>query len=151
MILHLPLIGAAILKAEMARLAYTLGALLQGGVPLTGALTIAEGSLANAHLRQAVTGVLGEVRDGVSMANALKRRPVFPELFVQLTAVAEESARLGDTLLEIGRIYDEDTSTTMHRLVAVVTPAATILLGGMVALVLAAILLAVLKMNELAI
>jgi general secretion pathway protein F len=150
-ILRLPLIGAAVLKAEMARLAYTLGALLQGGIPLIRALTIAQSSVANLHLRAALAEVREGVKDGLNIAAALKRQAVFPELFVQLTAVAEESAKLGETLLEIGRIYDEETATTMHRLVAVATPAATILLGGMVALVLAAILLAVLKMNELAI
>ncbi len=149
-ILRFPLIGSTILTSEMARLSYVLGALLQGGVPLINALAIAQGSLGNMRLRSAVAEVRDLVKNGVKISAAMDRQGIFPDMMVQLTSIAEESSRLGDTLLEVGRIYDNATETRMQRMVAVATPLATIGLGGMVALVLAAILLAVLKVNDLA-
>jgi len=149
-LLRLPLIGQVILKSEMAKLSHILGALLEGGVPLVQALSIAQGSLTNLRLRAALEHVRELVKNGTRMTVALDRQGVFPSLLVQLTSIGEESARLGQTLTEVGRIYDDDTETVMQRVVAIVTPAATIGLGGIVALVLAAILLAVLKINDLA-
>lgn len=149
-LLQLPLIGRVILKSEMAKLSHILGALLEGGVPLVQALSIAQGSLTNLRLRAALEHVRELVKNGTRMTVALDRQRVFPSLLVQLTSIGEESARLGQTLTEVGRIYDDDTETMMQRVVAIVTPAATIGLGGIVAVVLAAILLAVLKINDLA-
>ncbi len=149
-LLRLPLIGQIILKSEMAKLSHMLGALLEGGVPLVQALGIARGSLTNLRLRIALEQVRELVKNGTRMTVALDRQGVFPSLLVQLTSIGEESARLGETLTEVGRIYDDDTETVMQRMVAIATPAATIGLGGIVALVLAAILLAVLKINDLA-
>jgi general secretion pathway protein F len=149
--LAVPLVGPFLLKSETGRLAHVMSALLIGGVPLANVFSIAQDSLRNTHMRAAVGNARELVRGGVRIAPALQRQGVFPKLFIQLTAIGEESARLGETLGEIGRIYDDETEVTMQRIVAVATPAATIVLGGMVASVLAAILLAVLKVNDLAI
>jgi general secretion pathway protein F len=149
-LLAVPGLGPFVLKNETGRLAHVMSALLIGGVPLANAFTIAQGSLRNTCLKAALARARDLVRSGVRIAPALERQAVFPKLFIQLTAIGEESARLGETLGEIGRIYDDETEATMQRMVAVATPMATIVLGGMVASVLAAILLAVLKVNDLA-
>lgn len=149
-LLSVPLIGSVARKLQLARLSHVLGALLQGGVPLVQALTIAAEGIGNLAVRQSLERARELVKNGVRLSSALKRQDLFPRLFLQLIDIGEESARLSETLFEIARIYDDETEAAMQRTVTMITPLATITLGGIVALVLASILLAVLKVNDLA-
>jgi general secretion pathway protein F len=149
-ILSIPLVGPLIAKMQVARLSHVLGSLLIGGVPLVQALTITAGGVGNLAIRQRINAAKELVKNGITLSKALKRQGGFPSLFVQLLEVGEESAKLGDTLFDIARIYEDETDTAMQRVATLITPIATIGLGGVVALVLASVLLAVLQVNDLA-
>jgi general secretion pathway protein F len=151
LLLSVPVFGKIVLNAEMSRACFILGGLLQGDVPLLSALLIAGDAMTNQRLALGLKAAGNLVEQGVQLAAAMKHQGIFPRLLIEMTVVAEESATLDRTFFELGRIYDEMADVALQRLVSLITPLATIFLGGFVAVILAAVLLAVLKINDLAI
>jgi general secretion pathway protein F len=148
--LRLPVLGALATKLEMSRLARTLGTLLQNGVPPLGALAIARETSRNAVFAAALDDVAERVKEGKGLAEPLAESGVVPPLAVHLVRVGEETARLEEMLLKIAEIYEEDSRRGIERLLALLVPGITVLLGLVVALVVGSILSAVLSAYELA-
>jgi general secretion pathway protein F len=74
---------------------------------------------------------------------------VFPRLAVQLIQVGEEGGQLEEMLLRVASIYDEETRQTLQRMLALLVPMITILLGLVVAAVISSMLTAILSAYDL--
>ena len=148
-LLRLPLSGGLITRLEVARFARTLGTLLGNGVPLLTGVALVREVITN----QAIAAVMGRVtarlEQGGRLAEALVREPHFPALAVQLIRVGEESGQLEAMLLKIADIYDTEVNTTIKRLLALVEPVLILGLGGLIAVIIISILVAILGLNEL--
>ncbi len=64
--------------------------------------------------------------------------------------MGEETARLEAMLLKIGEIYAEETRRTVERLLALLVPGVTILLGLIVAVAIGSIFTAILSVYDFA-
>jgi general secretion pathway protein F len=144
-----PLLGAVIQKAEVARFTRTLGTLNGNGVPILDALRIAGDAIANQAIAGAIRSLGLELRRGERMAPHLARSAAFPKLAVQLVQVGEESGELTAMLLRIADIYDEEVKRSLQRLVSMLVPGITILLGLLVAGIVATMLNAILGAYDL--
>jgi general secretion pathway protein F len=150
-LLSVPILGKLMLKTQAARLALLMSALLRAGVPLLTALETSRECSTNRAVSMALERTIASVRDGAALSQALMERGLFPELFLQLIRVGEESARLDRSFQEVGEIYNRDVANETQRILAMITPMTTIVLGLLVAGIIGAILSAVLKINDLAI
>lgn len=148
LLLRLWLLGGLLRRIEMARFARTLGTLLQNGVGLTGALNLAAGGCRNAAVAAAVARAEAGVRGGEALAAYLRREALFPPLTVQMVQVGQETGRLGDMLLRLAELYDQEIRLQLERVLALLVPLLTVVLGLIVGFVLFAILSAVLSINE---
>ena len=151
LMLRLPLAGPLLTKAEVARFGRTLGTLLRNGVPLLGALALTRETLRNRVFADALGGVIDQVKTGKGLAEPLAESKVFPRLAVHLVRVGEESGRQEEMLLKLADIFDTETRRSIDRLLALIGPALTIVLGAVVAAVIGSILTAVLSVYDLAI
>lgn len=147
-VLRLRLFGTLIARLETARLARTLGTLLKNGVPLLTALGIGRNVLGNSALAEAVDAATEEVRTGGGLAFALSRSKRFPKLALQMIAVGEESGALDDMLLKVADTFDVEAKNTVDRLLAALVPAITVLMTGVVAVIMMAILLPILNITS---
>ncbi len=150
-LLKLPLIGDLVTKAEVARLSRTLGTLLRNGVSPLAALVITREAIGNSVIGEAIGAVAESLKHGKGFAEPLSRTAIMPPLAIQLIRVGEETARLEEMLLKVAEIFDQEVGRSVERLLAMLVPAVTILLGIVVALVIGSILTAVLSVYELAI
>jgi general secretion pathway protein F len=150
-LLRLPLVGDLITKAEVARLARTLGTLLKNGVSPLAALAVTRETLRNTVIADAISTVADSLKQGKGLAEPLSRSKVVPILAIQLIRVGEETAKLDEMLLKTAEIYDAEVARSIERLLALLVPGITIVLGIIVALVIGSILTAVLSVYELAI
>jgi general secretion pathway protein F len=149
LLLGLPGLGALIRGVNTARFASTLAILVGGGVPLLKALESAAGVMSNLVLRGAVETAIGRVREGSSLARALAAEHVFPPLLTHLIASGEASGKL-EVMLE--RAAALETQTLERRLAVFLTvlePAMILLMGGVVLLIVLAILMPVIEINQL--
>lgn len=149
-LLALPLLGDLITKSEVARFARTLGTLLRNGVAPLAALAVTQETLGNAVIVEAVGAVADSLKQGKGLAEPLSRSKAVPLLAIQLIRVGEETARLDEMLIKTAEIFDEEVGRSVERLLALLVPAITVLLGVVVALVIGSILTAVLSVYELA-
>lgn len=142
-------IGELAQKVETARLARTLGTLLQNGVPLLNALSIAKNVLGNTVLAAAVEAAAIEVKTGSGLAFALGASKRFPRLALQMIAVGEEAGELDGMLMKVADTYDTDVRNSVERLLAALVPLLTVLMAVMIGMIMLAIVLPILDMSSL--
>jgi len=150
-LLKAPVVGPVIRNAETARFARTLGSLLDGGVPLAGALQIAQRSLANMHMHDAVEKVSTGLRQGGGLSTPLAQTGLFPPMALSFLRTGEETAQLGLMLGRLADVLDRDVRTAISRIITVLTPMITVAMSALVATVIASIMSAILGFNELAV
>ena len=149
LLLRLPGLGALIRGVNTARFASTLAILVGGGVSLLTALQSASRVMSNLVLREAVDHAIERVREGATLARALEAGKEFPPLLTHLIASGEASGKLG-TMLE--RAAALETQTLERRLAVFLTvlePAMILVMGGVVLLIVLAILMPVIEINQL--
>ncbi|PHR04158.1 MAG: hypothetical protein COB29_12710 [Sulfitobacter sp.] len=137
-------------KAESARFCRTLGSLLVGGTDMATALPICADTLKNQVMKNAVVSITEQVLGGENFSKALQSQNIFPVLISQLSHVGEQSGELGPILLRLAEILDQEVETTLDRLVTLMVPSLTLVMGGGVAFIIAAILSGIMSVNELA-
>lgn len=150
-VLRLPLVGRMVAGLNVARISHTLATLLASGVALVPALGIARDVVANAVIARALDDSVRDVKEGQPLSGPLNRSGVFPPVAVHLIRVGEEAGRLDDMLFKVAELLDRHTQLATERLIALLVPAITIVLGTMVGAIIASILLAILSIYELAI
>src|SRR5581483_11454864 len=149
-LLRLPVFGRMVTMAESARVARTLGSLLGSGVPMLPALRIAAGTAGNAAVAAGLTAAAEEVKEGRMLADALRKNGVFPILMLRLIAVGEETGRLEPMLAHVEKIFDSLVQRWVERMLTLLTPALTIVMGVMVGGLIMSVMRAILSINELA-
>lgn len=149
-LLEVPALGTVIRNAETARFARTLGSLLDGGVALPTALGIAQRSIANVHMSEAIDKVSRGLKQGGGLSGPLAATGLFPPMALSFLRTGEETAQLGLMLNRLADVLDRDVRTAIQRMISFMTPAITVLMGGVVATVIASIMSAILGFNDLA-
>jgi len=149
-LLNAPLVGPIVRNAETARFARTLGSLLDGGVALPTALSISQRSLANTHMAGAIDRVSSGLKQGGGLSGPLAATKLFPPMAMSFLRTGEETAQLGLMLTRLADVLDRDVRNAIQRFISFMTPAITVLMGGVVATVIASIMSAILGFNDLA-
>jgi general secretion pathway protein F len=149
-LLRLPVVGGLLRDVIAARFARTLGMLLLNGVPLLAALAIVEPVLGNSIAREAVSAASESAKGGTGLSRALAGSPAFPARLVQLLRLGEDTARLGPLALRAADIHEESTRLGLQRLVSLLVPAITILMGAAIAGIVSSLMLAMLSLNDIA-
>jgi general secretion pathway protein F len=150
LMLRLPVLGGLSREILAAQFARTLGMLLLNGVPLLQALTIVQDVLGNRAAQGAVRAAAESAKTGQGMAQALQRSAIFPSRLVHLLRLGEATAQLGPLALRAADIHEERTRLGLQRLVALLVPAITVLMGAAVAGIVSSLLLAMLSLNDIA-
>ena len=148
--LRAPVIGGIIARVETVRFAQTLSMLLAGGLPLPEALRIVRDSMTNTVFRDCTEAIGKELREGGRLASGVARAGVFPPLAVQLIQIGEEAGRLDGVLGELATALERESQRSIQRLLSLLIPVVTLVLGAIVALVIISVLGAFLSVNDLA-
>ena len=149
-LLGLPVLGSLLKEVLAARFARTFGTLLTNGVPLVVALGIARDALGNARAAAAVDRAIQAARGGENLAPTLNAAGVFPARLPTLLRLGHETAQLGPMALRAADIHEEAARLGLQRLVSLLVPAITIVMGAVIAGIVSSLLLAMLSLNDLA-
>jgi general secretion pathway protein F len=148
--LRIPIIGGLAREVMAARLARTLGSLLQNRVSLIPALGIVREVLGNEAGVRAVDNATTSASGGAGLSGSLGASGLFPARLVHLLRLGEETAQLGPMALRAAAIHEESVRISTQRLVALLTPAITIAMGAVIAGIVSSLMLAMLSLNDLA-
>ncbi|RUQ39413.1 MAG: type II secretion system protein GspF [Candidatus Competibacteraceae bacterium] len=148
-LLKLPLLAPLTRGANTARFARTFSILMASGVPVLEALRISAQVLGNLPMREAVEQATARVKEGASLHKALGNSGYFPPMTVQLIASGESSGRL-ESMLERAAVQQErETETLIAALLGIFEPMLILVMGGVVLVIVLAILLPIFDLNQL--
>jgi general secretion pathway protein F len=148
-LLRLPLLGKVVRGANAARFARTLSTLTASTVPVLEALRISGEVVTNLPMRQAVADAAVRVREGAPIGRSLGQSRLFPPMLVHLISSGESSGEL-DTMLERAAAHQErELDAILQGVVGLLGPLMILLMGGLVLLIVAAMLLPIFQLNEL--
>ena len=148
-LLRMPLFGALAREVLAARLTRTLGTLLTNGVPLLAALAVTRDVVVNRAGQDMLDRAAVAAKAGAGLSGALADAALLPPRTVHLLRLGEETAQLGPMALRAAGIHEEATRLGVQRLVALLVPGITIVMGAVVGGIVAALLLAMLGLNDL--
>lgn len=147
--LSVPGFGEVIKYRFYAQFARTLATLLGNGVPLLRAVELLEDVAGNVFLRARMVETRAALVDGSSLSNALTRQGVFPELFVDMLAVGEQSGRFAETMGMIANVYERELDRRVRFASALIPPVIIVIVAVLVGAVVFGILSAVFNMTAL--
>ncbi|MDW3715732.1 MULTISPECIES: type II secretion system inner membrane protein GspF [unclassified Pseudomonas] len=148
-VLRLPLLGRFVLGVNTARFASTLAILGSAGVPLLRALDAARETLANDRLAACVADATLAVREGISLASALKAGGVFPPILIHLIASGEKTGSLPPMLDRAAQTLSRDIERRAMGMTALLEPLMIVVMGGVVLTIVMAVLLPIIEINQL--
>ena len=149
-VLRLPLLKPIFIRAALSRFTRTLATLLQGGVPLIGALGLSRKVMNHPILEELIEKAEGRIVEGGSFSRELHRSPWVPKLLARMIAVGEESGDLAPMLNQVANIYEDELEKTLARLTALAQPVILLIMGAVIALVMLAVLLPLTDISSLA-
>jgi general secretion pathway protein F len=145
-----PVIGRVIQSREAGGFARALGTLLVARVPLMSAMQTARALVTNRHLNALYEGAIKRVPEGMSLHRAFEGDGLLPPASLRLVAVGEESGQLGPMLIQVAGVVEADLQRHIERMVGLLTPALTLVVGGSIGALIMHVMSAVLSINNLA-
>lgn len=147
-LLEMPIFGRLIRTLGSARFASTLAILVGSGVPLLQALRTGGEVVGNQVMRNAVVEATNMVREGASLGRSLGRERVFPPVLIHLISSGESSGKL-DFMLEKAAIQQEnEVGNRVAMMTGMLEPLLIVLMGGVVLVIVLAILLPIINVNQ---
>ena len=149
LLLRMAWIGPVIRGVNTSRFASTLAILVGGGVPLLSALNSSARVMTNKVMQEAVESAIARVREGQSLARALGATRIFSPLMVHLVASGEVSGKLEQMLERAAQLESQALERRLAVLLTLLEPAMILVMGGIVLMIVLAILLPIIEINQL--
>ena len=144
----MPIFSMVIRYRYYAQFARTLGTLIENGVTLLRALELLEEISGNEYIRQRMVEVRHAVVDGATLSVALGNEKIFPELFVDMMSVGEQTGKFGDTMQMIAQVYERELDKQVKIISALIPPMIMLVIATVVGFVVFGILAAVFGMTS---
>ncbi len=147
-LLKIPLIGPFLRMIYLSRFAENLSTLITGGLPVVQALEITGDIVGNDVYQTIISQIKDEVRRGQKISQVLTRFPnEFPPILIQMVTVGERTGTLGESLTNVVDFYQKEIDRGIDNLLSILEPVLVIFLGGLVAGLMAAVLMPLYQMT----
>lgn len=134
-------------SVEVARFTRTLGVLLDSGIPILQAVGTAIPTVENRIMRASLAPVEKSLSSGVPLAKTLEKNPYFTPMVLGVITIGEESGDLPRHLLEVAETLEEEVERTLKAMTTLLEPCLMLVMGLVVALIVAAMLLPVFEIG----
>jgi len=149
LLLRIPLISRLVRGLNTGRFARTFSILTASGVPVLEAMRISAQVMSNLPMREAVVEATARVREGAGIAAALEKSGYFPPMTTQLVASGEASGKLEEMLERAAINQESEIETLIAAVLGLFEPLLILFMGGVVLVIVLAILLPIFDLNQL--
>ncbi len=146
--LRLPLVGRLARSYNAARFASTLAMLAAGGVPILRALQAAGETLGNRSMRADAMDALVLVREGAPLASALAQKKRFPGLLAMFARLGEQTGQLPVMLQRAAGQLSAEVQRRSMQMATILEPLLIVVMGVVVMLIVLAVLLPIIQLNQ---
>ena len=148
-LLKIPVLGKLLRSLNTARLASTLAILVGSGVPLIISLNAAARIVLLLPMQEAIKESISVIRDGGALSRALRDSKQFPPILIHLIANAEATGQLGKMLDSAAIQQENEVNNKITILTSILEPLLILAMGGMVLLIVLAVMLPIIEINQL--
>lgn len=148
-VLRIPFIGNFVREANTASFGSTLAILTSSGVPLVEAMKIASHVVMNIPIQQSLTQATVRVNEGASLHKALAESRQFSPIMLHMIASGENSGELDSMLARTAEQQEKSLENTVTGLVSIFEPLMLLVMGAVVAMIVAAIMLPILELQRM--
>jgi type II secretory pathway component PulF len=127
--MRFPVFGRLFLIAALSRFTHTFVMLNKSGIPILQTLEITSSTTNNVILSQSIEEIIQKVREGRSLADAMRESGRFTPLVIQMVAVGESTGTLDEMLVRITEYYDIELENAIKKMTTYIEPALTLLMG----------------------
>ncbi len=145
---RLPLMSRITRYRFFVQFAQTLGTLCDNGLTMLRALELLEEISGNAWVKARTQAARQSVIDGAALSVALRAQDLFPELFLDMLAVGEQTGRLGETMHHIAEVYERELNKQVEVVTTLIPPLVMIAIAAVVGLVVYGIMSAVFGLTQ---
>lgn len=146
--LRIPLIKDFFIKVYVSRLMRTLGALVNGNVPLLDSLTISSGVVGNKVFAKLVENIYESVEGGKTISQPVSESPYFPEIVKQMISTGEDTGTLDKVMPRLADYYDKDIEMTLKKITTVMEPVLLVVMGGVIGVIVISLILPIFKLTK---
>ena len=149
LLIRAPGLRDALAMVERIRFASGLGLMLDAGLPVDRALTLATGNIRHGMLRREIAIAVDKVRRGEQLSTVLRQTRLFPDFYASLLEVGEESGELARVFNEVARRSRDAFSSWTQRLTTLLEPLLILFMGLIVGSVVVIMMLSITSVTDL--
>jgi len=138
--LKLPLVGEVLHKIIMARFARYFALMYQAGIPVLQTIQTCETIVGNQVIANALHHIHANINAGERMSDSFSNVGLFPPLVIRMISIGEQAGALDQSLMQVSDFYDRDVDALLQRMLKMMEPALTVVLGLVLMLMVAAVL-----------
>lgn len=147
-LLRVPIFGAVIRKATIARWTRTLATMFAAGVPLVESLDSVGGASGNIVYADATKKIQTDVSTGTSLNVSMQNANVFPNMVTQMVSIGEESGSLDEMLSKVADFYEDEVDDAVSSLSSLIEPLIMVVLGVLIGGLVIAMYLPIFKLGS---
>ena len=147
--LSAPIYGRFERSLNTSRFASTLAITISSGVPILRALQTSRDTLSNVALRTQVEVATASVREGVGLARTLSAQPYFPPLLIHMIRAGEVTGELPAMLNRAAQMQEQDLERRALMIAGLLEPVLILAMGVVVLLIVLAVLMPIIEINQL--
>ncbi len=137
--LKTPFLGPVILKINLARFSHFFSITFSSGIGVLECLSTARNVVGSHVMKEAIQFIIQNVSDGSSLTRSISATQRFPSLVIRMFKVGEDSGNMEEALNNINFFYDREVQDSINRMIAVLQPMLTIVMGVVMFWVIAAV------------
>ena len=145
---EMPIVKDVVNKRAIQRFASTTSNLIKAGIPITKSLNIAANAAGNIKLKEALVRVADEgLAKGLTLGEAFRKEPFFPNMVVNLIAIAEQAGHIEEVLETLSDFYISEIDNSVQRMVAFLEPMLLLFIGVVIGLIALAIIVPIYQLT----
>ncbi|MBI2634662.1 type II secretion system F family protein [Candidatus Peregrinibacteria bacterium] len=148
--LKIPIFGSLIKKSYLARFARSLSNLIDSNVSILRTLEITANSIGNEVYRKKLLLAAEDVKQGIPLAENLTASDLFPPMMVNMIDVGEQTAQLDKITMKVANFYESEVDMAVSGISKIIEPVILVMIGVTVGTVMAAIMLPIMKLSNIA-
>ena len=148
LLLKIPFAGRFLLISELEKFSRVMFLMLKSGINLDQSLNHANKLINNVYISTIIKDATDDIIEGKDFLYKIKQAKVFPEIFIQLLSSGFQSGSLLDMFEKLAFYFKDEIDNSRSSLLSIIEPLILIIMGGIITLIILAILLPIMQMNN---
>ncbi|MEW6983265.1 type II secretion system F family protein [Colwelliaceae bacterium 6471] len=145
---RIPGVGRIIMTAERIRFSSSMAMMLNAGLQLDTSLELTSNTLKHEDLRRDIKQALKQLKSGKQLSTVLSKTRIFPEFFLSIIKVGEETGTLSKVFKEVALRSRADLDSAIKRLTTLLEPLMLVFMGGFVGGIVISMLMSMVSIND---